>query len=66
MEDEKTPTQWVRLAHDGRAIYVRPNGPDWLTVSADGDQLLGTLLSTGSPEAAATSLTGQGGQRESL
>jgi hypothetical protein len=42
------PWRWQRLEHEGRAIYIQPETPDWLVPTDYGDQLLQALTSHGS------------------
>ncbi|MBU4586319.1 MAG: methyltransferase domain-containing protein [Proteobacteria bacterium] len=38
-----SPQGWKRIEHEGRAIYIQPETPDWLVPSDYGDQLLQAL-----------------------
>ena len=42
------PWRWQRLEHEGRAIYIQPETPDWFVPTDYGDQLLQALTSSGS------------------
>ncbi len=42
------PLRWQRREHEGRAIYIQPETPDWLVPTDYGDQLLQALTSSGS------------------
>ena len=42
------PLRWQRLEHEGRAIYIQPETPDWLVPTDYGDQLLQALTGAGS------------------
>lgn len=43
---KQSARRWQRLEHDGRAIYIQPEKPDWLVPSTYGDHLLQALLNT--------------------
>jgi len=38
------PQRWQRLEHEGCAIYIQPETPDWLVPTKYGDQLLQALV----------------------
>jgi MoaA/NifB/PqqE/SkfB family radical SAM enzyme/SAM-dependent methyltransferase len=41
-----SPQGWKRIEHEGRAIYLQPETPDWLVPTDYGDQLLQALAGT--------------------
>jgi MoaA/NifB/PqqE/SkfB family radical SAM enzyme/SAM-dependent methyltransferase len=41
---KQSPLGWKRLKHDGRAMYIQSDTPDWLVPTEHGDQLLQALI----------------------